>query len=681
MLSSSYHFSVTMKVQNTINTIAAHSATETVYPSRVTWHHDDLAAILLLDQPPTESIVFPAYLRDTGKGTYFKWLIERHKHFYPQVPLFIPSYNPSMYSLLTTQVNSTGCHIIKLISGNQLELIAGVASQTKAKHIACFTPGFALAPEDFLGKFFHHHLLLKSNYTFTDEAPKGVSLEIIDKVFLSFLSQTTPFNKATNLSNASNLLIAGTNDTHSLSFFLRQMIRLVKLLGLKIISGKVKLASSYGVKIYELPEFIDLISDDDVNLINQAITKICPRIEIIAETRILKELKQLRIIAIEKVRNDYYKSLGSTKAEIKKKHPRVLYITNPSGFSGAEESLCQLVENLDRDKFEAHALIGTEGFLAKRLRQAQVSVRCKILDNIDTLNSFLFFLSLYKEINPDIIHFNAYPGLPAIYAAKNYSIPIIQHLRIANLDRYKEALSSADVIIAISDFVRQEALRYDLNPSKIFTVYNSVNCTRFDPKIFDKIQMRRSLGLPVNAQIALVIARYAPNKRHDLVIQAVRIALKRLANLHLVFVGESMGYERQFENIYQQAKSLIAREAITFLGFQEDVRKVLAASDVLVLYSDREPLGRCLLEAMSMEVPVICNNSGGSHEIIKDGITGEVLLPNNAMLLANRLTNILTDRSYARSLAEGGRKYVQEELESSLHAKRIMEIYAKLISK
>ncbi len=66
---------------------------------------------------------------------------------------------------------------------------------------------------------------------------------------------------------------------------------------------------------------------------------------------------------------------------------------------------------------------------------------------------------------------------------------------------------------------------------------------------------------------------------------------------------------------------------IEFLGFIEDIRKVIDKSDVIVLPSYREGMSRVIMEAMSMAKPIIATDVPGCREIIEDHINGLLVIP------------------------------------------------------
>ncbi|MFL6333970.1 MAG: glycosyltransferase [Pyrinomonadaceae bacterium] len=127
---------------------------------------------------------------------------------------------------------------------------------------------------------------------------------------------------------------------------------------------------------------------------------------------------------------------------------KVLYVSTPSVFSGAEQSLCQLVAHLDADRVKPYALVAMRGVFTERLERAGAEVICPERNlAADTVNNFLYALNVFKRIKPDVIHFNCASGTPALFAAAVTGVPIIQHVRVAELQQYGEHLRNADGII------------------------------------------------------------------------------------------------------------------------------------------------------------------------------------------------------------------------------------------
>ncbi len=110
----------------------------------------------------------------------------------------------------------------------------------------------------------------------------------------------------------------------------------------------------------------------------------------------------------------------------------------------------------------------------------------------------------------------------------------------------------------------------------------------------------------------VMVARFAPPKRHDLVVAALR---ETSPNVRVVFVGD--GPARA--DVIKMATDL--RERITFAS-SDSARQWLAGADAFALISDYEGLPISILEAMSLGLPVVANRLASVAEALHDGECG-----------------------------------------------------------
>jgi glycosyltransferase involved in cell wall biosynthesis len=76
-----------------------------------------------------------------------------------------------------------------------------------------------------------------------------------------------------------------------------------------------------------------------------------------------------------------------------------------------------------------------------------------------------------------------------------------------------------------------------------------------------------------------------------------------------------------------EEERMISHKDIIAVGYTSDVAKYLAISDVFLFPSKKEGLPTCVLESISMGVPVITMNSRGNNDIITDGYNGFLIEP------------------------------------------------------
>lgn len=135
---------------------------------------------------------------------------------------------------------------------------------------------------------------------------------------------------------------------------------------------------------------------------------------------------------------------------------------------------------------------------------------------------------------------------------------------------------------------------------------------------FDKNEYRRSLGLNEDDFVILVLSELNKNKNHIQLIKAMNLLKDKYPNIKAIFAGVGP-LEDEIKN---QIKDNGLEDKISLLGWRNDVKELINLSDVVGLFSKREGLGKCLLEAMICGKCVIATNSRGPRELIEDNKNG-----------------------------------------------------------
>jgi glycosyltransferase involved in cell wall biosynthesis len=132
------------------------------------------------------------------------------------------------------------------------------------------------------------------------------------------------------------------------------------------------------------------------------------------------------------------------------------------------------------------------------------------------------------------------------------------------------------------------------------------------------------------------------------------------------------------------AKSLGCADQVIFHGWvaQKDCPALLANADILVLPSVRECGGAVVLEAMSMELPVIAANWGGPADYVTDE-TGILIDTDNITDFTKQLTNAIeklaNDAELRISMGTAGRKRVLDHFDWNKKIDFIINTYSDLI--
>jgi glycosyltransferase involved in cell wall biosynthesis len=158
---------------------------------------------------------------------------------------------------------------------------------------------------------------------------------------------------------------------------------------------------------------------------------------------------------------------------------------------------------------------------------------------------------------------------------------------------------------------------------------------------------RAALGLPPDAFVVGGLGRFVPVKGFDLLVEALPAVAAAVPSTRVLLVGD--GPERLA--LETQAAALRVRERVRITGATEDVARCLAACDVLAAPSRNEGMGRALVEAMALGVPVVAAEVGGIPAVVGDGEGGRLVATGDVAALAERLIELGVDEALRAKLA------------------------------
>ena len=187
---------------------------------------------------------------------------------------------------------------------------------------------------------------------------------------------------------------------------------------------------------------------------------------------------------------------------------------------------------------------------------------------------------------------------------------------------------------------------------RLRVVYNGIDSSPFDLVTPDEVDgLRRDLGLE-GVTVLGSFSRLAPWKGQHVLLEA----LPRLPGVHALLVGDAMFGEQDYaKSLRRQSKELGIEDRVHFVGFRQDISRLMCLSDVVVHTSVApEPFGRVIVEGMLARRPVVATRAGGAVEIIDDEVNGTLVPPGDVDALAGAVRGLLADPDRASSLAKAG---------------------------
>lgn len=237
------------------------------------------------------------------------------------------------------------------------------------------------------------------------------------------------------------------------------------------------------------------------------------------------------------------------------------------------------------------------------------------------------------------------------------------------------------ISIAVSGPVRQHLLQdFHIPADRIRCIYNGIDTSHYaTPPDPEKIREHRERWkIPENQPIIGGIGRFAAGrvKGFDAILVAAHLLGQTVPGLQVLMVGD--GPRRPF--LEDVARRLGIRSKIHFVGVAQDVRLPLALMDMFIFPSRwPEAFGLTLVEAMAAGKPVIATRVGAVPEIVRHGIDGWLVPPEDPASLAEGILHLLKDRTEADRLGRQAQARAGEAFSLDRMAAEVEAVYQEVV--
>ncbi len=376
----------------------------------------------------------------------------------------------------------------------------------------------------------------------------------------------------------------------------------------------------------------------------------------------------------------------------------LLFVSSYTGFGGGERVLVNLMEKLGSHRHTLHLVVPGPGQFANAAQQAGITVHFLPFRGATTwfvpslwqqLPVAHRLRALVRRLKPDAIISN-YHALPFATPAGNAShVPVIWYvngwwfpIRCWQHRFFREDVTQ---IVAVSHAVRDRWLGDEpfISPASIPVIMPGVDEEYFRPGL-DGSSIRERLAIAPEVPLVAMLARFQHVKGHDTFQEMILRIHTQMPEARFVVAGENVFGVRKDET-YKQAILTNAREnpilsrCLSYLGFYEDPRPVMAAADVIVCSSRFESMGMVHLESMAMGCPIVSMNNGGPAETVIEGETGYLVPPENPDALADRVIALLRDPALREHMGRAGRDHVVAHFTAHGFARQFSQLIESLL--
>lgn len=374
--------------------------------------------------------------------------------------------------------------------------------------------------------------------------------------------------------------------------------------------------------------------------------------------------------------------------------------------------ILQVLPNLNTGGVEQTAVDMAQAILQQGWKAVVVSTGGRMLEKLQTMGAEHVYLpmnsknplvmyqnikrlqSVIKKYNVSLVHARSRaPAWSAYYGAKWSQIPFVTTFHGTYNTKgffkkfYNSVMTRGDLVIANSAFTARHIQdMYFTSSVKIRIIPRGVDLTRFDPQKIDQSEidcLKREWGIePRDTRLIFIMpGRLTSWKGQKVFLDA--LSTLNPEDYYAFLVGDDQGRVEYRNNLENLIKTYQLEKNVRIIGHRSDMPLILACADVVVSASlDPEAFGRVMIEAFSMERPVVATKHGGALEIIEDGKTGFFVKPGDSKSLAQGLKKMLyLDPEVRSQMGCEGRKRVVAEFSKNLMCTRTLNVYKELLCK
>lgn len=375
---------------------------------------------------------------------------------------------------------------------------------------------------------------------------------------------------------------------------------------------------------------------------------------------------------------------------------RVLHCITSLLADGAQQMLLKLAEQIPPSRFEFRILnLREETPFAERFRSLDIPV-----ENIGMRPALPSWRALRRighsidSFSPDIIQGWMYHGNIAALAGRamaHQKPPVLWNIRkaVENIAEYRPltqltlkvgaALSSRpEAVIYCGSYIASQHTKLGYSTANQRVIPNGFDTERFTVDRENRAQTRAAFGLPAEATLVGMMARYHPHKDHANFLRAAAAVATSNPNVRFVLAGR--GLDSSNSELVGLATELGISSRLHLLGEQQQIEQLLQALDIYCLSSSAEGFPNSLGEAMACGLPCVSTDAGASAEVLGD--CGVVVPTRDSSRLATGLLKLLSSSSAERTaLGDAARNRILTSFSLPSVAREYENLYRETVSR
>jgi len=237
---------------------------------------------------------------------------------------------------------------------------------------------------------------------------------------------------------------------------------------------------------------------------------------------------------------------------------------------------------------------------------------------------------------------------------------------------YMQSLFAADWVVTNSQWGAKQMREAGIPSPRLKVIPNArtLDWNHEEAGVLRK-RIRSRFGIRDNTVVMIQIAAFVPGKNHGDLLEIMAGIDDEKYSWELWLVGTGP----HCNSVKQWARQLKIDERIRFLGFLEEVKPFLAASDIFVSTSLEESLPNTMIEAQIAGLPIIAYDTAGVRETFKPDESGVLVQSKKVEEFLNKLVPLMADPELRSALGKNARNFSRSFPDISDHGKRYRELF------
>lgn len=244
--------------------------------------------------------------------------------------------------------------------------------------------------------------------------------------------------------------------------------------------------------------------------------------------------------------------------------------------------------------------------------------------------------------------------IPIIYVAHGFHFykgcPLKNKLIYKTIEKHYSKYTDVLVTMNEEDFLASQKMYAKKN-----VLINGIGVDLNKYKInfdLDEATFRESLGVASDDFVVLSVAEFIKRKNIITLIKAIENTHNK--KIKLLLCGRGILKEELQNYVHENNLD----ERIKFIGYRKDISNCIQISNALAMASFHEGLPRCIMEAMSLEKPIICSDIRGSRDLV--GTEGGLLLsPTDTQGFTEAIEMLASNNSLCKKFGKRNKEFIQ----------------------